>query len=441
MIEYLTPSLMGAMTPFINNLYGRLACALVAVWWLRYSIFEWLPSVKIPEHDIYSRLMFVWTSRCRPELSSYSCTLYQSPVTMNMARYFQMASDPVERDIDEMFWVPRGPKLFVYDGHIFIFSPENLLIYTFWINNKPAQRFAEIELAKYLKNNKLQQHTAHDDGWVDQPRPKRLAENHHEDLNAMIAEVGDFFDAEHKYAKEGRKWKRVFLLHGAPGTGKTAMPDVIASVLDVPLYRHSCGSTDDQFRRLINATRPKSLVVFDEIDQLSAAQPDKGGDDTEGSERQPIKKQTLQSWLCGELGAEGTAIFLTTNYLRKIDEVIRRPQRVDKMVHFPAELTKGTINKILQIRYDNEKADSGLKEKYSKEELPEICISFSITKTTSPLSKVWENGYWKNLQWSIEEHRPKTWMPPGQVKNMQRMQVQRCYRRMQWYRDPISSVR
>ncbi|KAK2687667.1 hypothetical protein QWA68_014211 [Fusarium oxysporum] len=284
MIEYLAPSLMGAMTPFINNFYGRLACALVAGWWLRYSIFEWLPSVKIPEHDIYSRIMFVWTSR----------------LTMNMARYFQIASDPVERDIDEMFWVPRGPKLFVYDGHVFIFSPENLLIYTFWINNKPAQRFAEIELAKYLKNNKLQQHTAHDDGWVDQPRPKRLAETyHHEDLNAMIAEVGDFFDAEHKYAKESRKWKRVFLLHGAPGTGKTAMPDVIAS-------------------------------------------------------------------LCGELGAEGTVIFLTTNYLRKIDEVIRRPQRVDKMLHFPAELTKGTINKILQIRYDNEKADSGLKENVFK---------------------------------------------------------------------------
>ncbi|CZR49727.1 uncharacterized protein FPRO_14796 [Fusarium proliferatum ET1] len=253
---------------------------------------------------------------------------------MNMARYFHIASDPVERDIDEMFWVPRGPKL-----------------------------FAETELAKYLKNNKLQQHTAHYDRWVDQPRPKRLAETyHHEHLNAMIAEVRDFFDAGSKYAKEGRKWKRVYLLHGAPGTGKTAMPDVIASVLDVPLYRHACGSTEDQFRQLINATRPKSLVVFDEIDQLSAAQPDKGGDDTEGSERQPIKKQTLQSWLCGELGAEGTVIFLTTNHLRKIDEVIRRPQRVDKMLHFPAELTKGTINKILQIRYDNENADCGLQE-------------------------------------------------------------------------------
>lgn len=102
-------------------------------------------------------------------------------------------------------------------------------------------------------------------------------------------------------------------------------------------------------------------MVFDEIDQLSAAQEGKGGHDTEGLQSQPIKKQTLQSWLSGELGSHGISIFLTTNHLNNIDKLILRSGRVDKMIEFPHEITKPTVEKILKIRYDRDRLEIDLK--------------------------------------------------------------------------------
>lgn len=142
----------------------------------------------------------------------------------------------------------------------------------------------------------------------------------------ILADVRRFLKDEKTYTRFGRPFKRVYCLHGPPGTGKTSIVTAIASELRRPLAIFNTDSLrDDTFIELLT-TRPKDAVLmFEDVDALFRKRDVKA--DTGG-----MTFSTMLNALDGVLHPRGGIIFLTTNHLDRLDEAVNRPGRVDRLV-------------------------------------------------------------------------------------------------------------
>ncbi|EHA8591116.1 hypothetical protein COCNU_scaffold033853G000030 [Cocos nucifera] len=65
------------------------------------------------------------------------------------------------------------------------------------------------------------------------------------------------------YSRVGLAWRRAYLLHGPPGTGKTSLVAAIANLLEFDVYNLQLTTvpSDSPLRRLLVSTTPKSVVA------------------------------------------------------------------------------------------------------------------------------------------------------------------------------------
>ncbi|GLT62890.1 hypothetical protein SLA2020_354930 [Shorea laevis] len=70
------------------------------------------------------------------------------------------------------------------------------------------------------------------------------------------------------YAKIGKAWKRGYLLHGPPGTGKSTMIAAMANLLDYDVYDLELTAVKDytELKRLLIDTSSKSIILIEDID-------------------------------------------------------------------------------------------------------------------------------------------------------------------------------
>jgi ATPase family associated with various cellular activities (AAA) len=159
----------------------------------------------------------------------------------------------------------------------------------------------------------------------------------------LLADARRFLAAEAEYTRLGRPYKRVYCLHGPPGTGKTSVIMAIASALGRPLAIFNVDSLrDDTFLELLSERPANSVLLFEDVDAMF-----KGGDGVGGGKRAAAPHNpreaasgmtfsTLLNALDGVLHPRGALVFLTTNHLERLDAALRRPGRVDRMVLVPA---------------------------------------------------------------------------------------------------------
>ncbi|XP_047072941.1 AAA-ATPase At3g28580-like [Lolium rigidum] len=82
------------------------------------------------------------------------------------------------------------------------------------------------------------------------------------------ADLLRFASRRDDYARVGCAWKRGYLLHGPPSTGKTSLVAAIANLLMFDVYdlELTTVATKSHLRRLLVSTTPKSVVVVEDID-------------------------------------------------------------------------------------------------------------------------------------------------------------------------------
>lgn len=145
------------------------------------------------------------------------------------------------------------------------------------------------------------------------------------------------------YEQRGIAWRRGYLLHGAPGTGKTSLVRSLAQEYDVPVYRFDIASLNTaEFRRRVRDVNSKpAIFLFDDIDGIYSnrevpqpkARPDGRYDDDEitayAKRMSGVTFDGFLDVLDGVEQLDGIAVFVTTNYPERLDAALTRPGRLD----------------------------------------------------------------------------------------------------------------
>ncbi|KAI9266549.1 P-loop containing nucleoside triphosphate hydrolase protein [Phascolomyces articulosus] len=136
------------------------------------------------------------------------------------------------------------------------------------------------------------------------------------------------------YLKTGIPYRRGYLLHGPPGTGKTSFIQSLASKvnMNVALISLTTAMSDDDFVQALVDAPKNSIVVMEDIDHCTINDGDEG--DSKSKSEKRVTATGLLNALDGVFSPEGSLVFLTANDTTKLTPALLRPGRVDVKVLF-----------------------------------------------------------------------------------------------------------
>ncbi|KAF8581519.1 P-loop containing nucleoside triphosphate hydrolase protein [Ramaria rubella] len=190
-------------------------------------------------------------------------------------------------------------------------------------------------------------------------RPLRSIVLEPEVKNMILDDAKDFLSTEKWYTDRGIPYRRGYLLHGVPGSGKTSLIHSIAGELGLDIYVVSLakkGLDDSSLNELICGLPLRSIALMEDIDAAfhhaatarsgvsgSTSTPEStlasgGPPAPPNAPKEPETKGVTLSGLLGALDGvaaqEGRILFATTNRYESLDEALCRPGRMDVHVEF-----------------------------------------------------------------------------------------------------------
>ncbi|KQK04609.1 AAA-ATPase At3g50940 [Brachypodium distachyon] len=202
------------------------------------------------------------------------------------------------------------------------------------------------------KNRALKMHMVEYDAWaaVDLRHPSTFATLAMPAAHkrSIIADLDRFVTRRDHYAKTGRAWKRGYLLHGPPGTGKSSLVAAMANHLRFDVYdlELPAVSSNSDLRRLLVGVANRSILLIEDIDRSSSVVVNGGGalrnhrdagagDEDEDGGGGKVTLSGLLNFVDGlwsTTGEERIVVF-TTNHKERLDPALLRPGRMDVHVH------------------------------------------------------------------------------------------------------------
>ncbi|KAJ7849366.1 P-loop containing nucleoside triphosphate hydrolase protein [Mycena olivaceomarginata] len=177
----------------------------------------------------------------------------------------------------------------------------------------------------------------------------------------LLGDARDFLASEKWYADRGIPFRRGYLLHGVPGSGKSSLIHAIAGELMLDIYVVSLSSawiSDSVLMGLMGRVPKGAILLLEDLDAAftrSTSRTESEGPAVEGPEPAPKRRRDkefrdrdrdgmsdlntlslsgLLNALDGVAAAEGRILFATTNHLEKLDPALSRPGRMDVWVEF-----------------------------------------------------------------------------------------------------------
>lgn len=170
---------------------------------------------------------------------------------------------------------------------------------------------------------------------------------------AILEDVEDFLENRQWYKQRGIPYRRGYLLYGPPGCGKTSFVKAVSGQIGYDIYELRLSDphiSDDSLNGLISHFGKKCILLFEDVDAAFVARLV----DEERSEkaekynerklqiRQPrsgVSFSGLLNAIDGVASEEDYIVFMTTNYIDKLDAALIRPGRIDmrQLIGYPDE--------------------------------------------------------------------------------------------------------
>jgi DNA polymerase III delta prime subunit len=151
----------------------------------------------------------------------------------------------------------------------------------------------------------------------------------------IVEDLNEWRSSAHWYHDRGIPYRRGYLLHGPPGSGKTSFIVALAGELDYNICILSLsdeGMTDDRLAQALSVVPQRSIVLLEDIDAAFGSRVSGSNIGGSGGGRSNLTFSGLLNTLDGVASSEERILFMTTNYLERLDPALMRPGRVD-VVH------------------------------------------------------------------------------------------------------------
>ncbi|KAG1654666.1 Mitochondrial chaperone BCS1 [Nymphon striatum] len=193
------------------------------------------------------------------------------------------------------------------------------------------------ELALKQHEGKTILYTAMGSDWraFGHPRKKRP-------LNSVILDQGieenllrdmkEFIENPQWYTERGIPYRRGYLLHGPPGCGKSSFIQALAGHMDYSicvLNLSERGLSDDRLNHLMNVAPQETFILLEDVDAAFANREDTDRVKAAYDGLNRVTFSGLLNTLDGVASTEARIVFMTTNYLERLDPALIRPGRID----------------------------------------------------------------------------------------------------------------
>jgi chaperone BCS1 len=148
----------------------------------------------------------------------------------------------------------------------------------------------------------------------------------------VVNDLHNFLSSSDWYHDRGIPYRRGYLLHGPPGTGKSSLVQALAAEIGYAicvLNLSERGLTDDRLCHLLANMPERSLALLEDVD---AAFSRRTQTDEEGYRGANVTFSGLLNALDGVASSEERVIIMTTNHVERLDAALVRPGRVDVRV-------------------------------------------------------------------------------------------------------------
>lgn len=162
----------------------------------------------------------------------------------------------------------------------------------------------------------------------------------------VLSQVEEWLRARDWYEERNINWRRGILLNGKPGNGKSSLILEIAKKVEIPLYIFDLSSMDnEEFNKELNdICNNSAIILFEDFDNVFEGRKNI----TKTQQFGGLNFDYFINKLSGVNSIKNKFIFITTNYIEKIDSAVLRPGRIDEKIELQSlnqeeKLTMATI--------------------------------------------------------------------------------------------------
>uniref|UniRef100_A0AC34F904 Mitochondrial chaperone BCS1 n=1 Tax=Panagrolaimus sp. ES5 TaxID=591445 RepID=A0AC34F904_9BILA len=173
---------------------------------------------------------------------------------------------------------------------------------------------------------------------------------------SICDDVQDFLKTRKWYTDRGIPYRRGYLFHGPPGTGKTSFITALAAHFGYSICILSLSDRlldDDRLCYLMNCAPGNSFIVLEDVDAAFISKD--RFDNADHPAYQGLTRVTLSGLLNsidGVASSEERILFMTTNHIEHLDAALIRPGRVDVKKYF-GNCTPEMIDHLFRRFYEN----------------------------------------------------------------------------------------